>query len=97
MISHMLNEPVMIATAIRMTLFAVMAFGFKMTIEQLGAVMAAVEAILALVNRALVTPNQLAEARVAAGGSPTVPRDGERAELRAAAAAENLREQGGDR
>ena len=78
MISRMLNEPVMIATAIRLTILALMAFGLRVTTEQLTAVMLAVEAILALGTRALVTPNQLAEARVAAGGSPTVPRDGER-------------------
>jgi hypothetical protein len=49
-------------------------FGWTLTVEQIASVMLAVEAVLALVTRALVTPNQLAEARVAEGGSPTVPR-----------------------
>lgn len=71
---RLLNEPVLIGAAIRAVIYAAMAFGLEMTTEQLGALMAAVEAILALVTRALVTPNQLAEARVDAGLSPTQPR-----------------------
>lgn len=68
------NEPVLIGAAVRAVIYAAMAFGLKMSTEQLGALMAAVEAILALVTRALVTPNQLAEARAAEGLSPTQPR-----------------------
>ena len=71
--TRLLNEPVLIGAAIRAVLLAVIAFGVNMTMEQFGAVMLAVEAVLALVTRALVTPNQLAEARVSAGGRPTVP------------------------
>lgn len=71
---RLFNEPVLIGAAIRAVIYAAMAFGLQMTTEQLGALMAAVEAILALVTRALVTPNQLAEARVAEGLSPTQPR-----------------------
>jgi hydrogenase-4 membrane subunit HyfE len=71
----LLNEPVLIATAIRAVILAAVAFGLKWSAEQVAALMIAVEAILALITRALVTPNQLAEQRVAAGGSPTVPQN----------------------
>jgi hydrogenase-4 membrane subunit HyfE len=71
----LLNEPVVIGTAIRAVLLAAMAFGLNWSAEQLAAIMLAVEAVLALITRALVTPNQLAEQRVAAGGSPTVPQN----------------------
>lgn len=70
---RLLNEPVLIGGAIRALFLALMAFGFSVTPEQLASIMLAVEAVLALVTRMLVTPNQLAEARVAAGGSPTTP------------------------
>jgi len=73
MLQRIFNEPVMIGGAIRAILLAFMAFGTHITPEQLAAVMLAVEAVLALVTRALVTPNQLAEQRVALGGSPTKP------------------------
>lgn len=73
--SRLLNEPVLIGAAIRAILAAAVAFGFEVTAEQMAAGMAAVEAVIALVTRALVTPNQLAEARVAQGLSPTKPRD----------------------
>lgn len=72
--TRLLNETVLLGAAIRAVLLAAMAFGTPMTAEQLATAMSAVEAVLALVTRALVTPNQLAEARVAAGGSPTLPR-----------------------
>lgn len=68
------NEPVLIGGAIRAVILAAVAFGLTVTPEQLAALMLAVEAVLALVTRALVTPNQLAEARVAEGLSPTQPR-----------------------
>jgi hypothetical protein len=70
---RLLNEPVLIGTAIRAVVLAGMAFGLQITPEQLAAVMLAIEAVLALVTRTLVTPNQLAEARVDAGGRPTQP------------------------
>ncbi len=72
---RLLNEPVLIGAAVRAVIFAAMTFGIKVSIDQLAAIMAAVEAVLAVVTRALVTPNQLAEARVAEGGSPTTPRN----------------------
>lgn len=59
----------------RAVILAAMAFGTSITPEQLAALMMAVEAVLALLTRAIVTPNQLAEARVAAGGSPTKTMD----------------------
>jgi hypothetical protein len=71
--TRLMNEPVLLGGAIRAVLLAGMAFGLTVTPEQLAAVMLAVEAVLALFTRAIVTPNQLAEARVAAGGSPTQP------------------------
>ena len=72
---RLLNEPVLIGGAIRAVILAAVAFGLDVTPEQLAALMLAVETVLALVTRALVTPNQLAEARVAEGLSPTQPRD----------------------
>lgn len=71
--NRLLNEPVLIAGAVRAVIFAAMTFGVTVTDVQLAAVMGALEAILLLVTRATVTPNQLAEYRVAAGGAPTVP------------------------
>lgn len=68
---NLLNEPVAIAGAIRAVIFAITVFGVEVTPEQLAAVMAAVEAVLVLVTRALVTPNQLAEHRVDMGLRPT--------------------------
>lgn len=68
------NEPVLIGAAIRAVILAAVAFGVAISAEQLAALMVAVETVLALVTRALVTPNQLAEDRVAEGGSPTQPR-----------------------
>lgn len=67
------NEPVLLGTAIRAIILAGIAFGLNVTPEQLAAVMLAVEAVLALITRAVVTPNHLAEARVDAGGRPSIP------------------------
>lgn len=72
---RVLNEPVLLGATIRAVLLAIMSFGFNITVVQLAATMVAVEALLALITRAFVTPNHLAEARVAAGGSPTQPRN----------------------
>jgi hypothetical protein len=68
---RLFNEPVLIGTAVRTVILALVSFGFDLTTEQIAATMVALEAVLALVTRALVTPNQLAERRVAAGNSPT--------------------------
>lgn len=73
--SRIFNEPVLLGTAIRATILAVAAFGFHITADQIAALMLAVESIIALVTRAFVTPNHLAEARVAMGLSPTLSRD----------------------
>ena len=71
--SRLLNEPVLLAGAIRAIIYAAGTFGFALTNEQTLALIGVVEAVSALVTRALVTPNQLAEHRVAMGGSPTKP------------------------
>ena len=68
---RLLNEPILIGAAIRLSLIAAIAFGLSMTEQQMLALMAALEAFLALITRALVVPNQLAEARVDAGFRPT--------------------------
>lgn len=70
---RLLNEPVLVASAIRAVIFAGATFGLDISQEQTAALMVAVEAVLALVTRALVVPNQVAEARVAAGNRPTEP------------------------
>lgn len=70
--SRLLNEPILIATAIRACILAGTAFGLNWTGEQVAQVMLAVEAVTALV-RQMVTPNQLAEHRVNMGGRPTEP------------------------
>jgi hypothetical protein len=54
-------------------ILAAVSFGFDMTTEQIASTMFAVEAVIALVTRARVTPNALAEHRVDMGGRPTVP------------------------
>ena len=72
--NRLLNEPVMIGAAIRAVILAAVTFGLSITTEQIAALMVAVEAVMALITRGIVTPNTLAEERVAAGGSPTVSR-----------------------
>jgi hypothetical protein len=67
------NEPVMLGTVIRTGLLMLMAFGVGLTMVQLAAVMVFVESLTALTTRAYVTPNHLAEQRVAMGNSPTTP------------------------
>lgn len=62
--NRMLNEPVALGAAIRLVLVAAMAFGLQLTDTQLVASMAAIEAVLGLVTRQTVTPNQLAEDRI---------------------------------
>lgn len=70
---RLLNEPAVISAVVNTGLLALIAFGFSITEMQLVALMAFVNAVLALVVRTFSTPNQLAEARVAAGHSPTQP------------------------
>ena len=50
------TEPVALAAAVRAVLLAAMAFGLSLSVEQLAAVMFAVEAVLAVVVRQRVTP-----------------------------------------
>lgn len=73
MLQRLLNEPQVIGGAIRAIILAATAFGLNWSAEQVAALMLAVEAVLMTITRALVTPNQLAEYRVAMGGSPTKP------------------------
>ena len=71
--NRLLNEPVLIASLVQSAIGAGIAFGLKVTPEQLAAVLALTGTLLAVLARVFVTPNQLAEARVTAGGRPTVP------------------------
>lgn len=71
--TRLLNEPVLLGAAIRAIILAGVAFGLPVSPEQLASLMLAVEAVFAVVTRTIVTPNHLAEARVAAGQSPTKP------------------------
>jgi hypothetical protein len=71
---RLLNEPVAIAATIQSVIgFAIIMGWLNMTEVQTGAMMVAVNAVLGLFVRQVVTPNQLAEARVSVGGSPTQP------------------------
>jgi hypothetical protein len=73
-VNRLLNEPTAIAATIQSVIgFAIIMGWINMTDVQTGAMMIAVNAVLGMVVRALVTPNQLAEARVDAGGRPTTP------------------------
>lgn len=75
-VNRLLNEPVLIGGAIRAVILAGAAFGLQVSEDQLAALMLAVEAVLMLVTRTMVTPNQLAEARVdraQQAGQPVTP------------------------
>lgn len=50
------TEPVVLTAAVRAVILAVIAFGLNISAEQVAAVMLAVEAVLAVVVRAKVTP-----------------------------------------
>lgn len=69
-LSRLLNEPTVIAGAIRAVILAVTAFGVQLTAEQIAATMLAVEAVLTLITRALVVPVALGEQRQALGLNP---------------------------
>lgn len=73
MLQRLLNEPVVIAGLVNTFILMLIAFGFNVTDIQLTAIMAFVNAVLVFLTRALVVPNQLAEARVRAGLRPTEP------------------------
>jgi len=53
---QILKEPVLFAGAIRAILLAVMAFGLEVSVEQLAAVMLALEVVLDFLTRAVSTP-----------------------------------------
>jgi hypothetical protein len=71
---RLLNEPALLSALVNTALVALIAFGVTLTDAQMVAVMGFVNTVLAVAVRTMVTPNQLAEARVAAGVSPTVSR-----------------------
>ncbi len=71
---RLLNEPVALAATVQSLVgFGIIMGWIHMTDAQTGSLMIAINAVLGLGVRALVTPNQLAEARVDAGGRPTTP------------------------
>ncbi len=65
------NEPVALGSLIRSGIALAVAFGFNVTAEQTALLIVFVEAVAGVVTRTFVTPNHLAEARVARGDSPT--------------------------
>lgn len=54
--SRILKEPVAIMAALRAVVFCAAAFGLELSGEQIAALMLAVEAVLGLVTRAMVSP-----------------------------------------
>lgn len=72
--NRLLNEPVALAATIQSVIgFTIIMGWLHMTDAQTGSLMIAINAVLGLMVRSQVTPNQLAEARVDAGGRPTTP------------------------
>lgn len=51
------TEPVAIGAAIRAIILVAVAFGLKWSVEQIAAIMLAVEAVLVVFTRQSVTPN----------------------------------------
>lgn len=70
---RILNEPVMFVSVVQSGFALAIGFGMDITKEQLVLIVAFTGTVLAFLARAFVTPNKLAEERVAAGGSPTKP------------------------
>lgn len=50
------REPALVTSAVRALLYCAILFGLALSAEQMAAVVLAVEAVLALVTRAVVTP-----------------------------------------
>lgn len=65
-VSFFNREPVMIAAAIRAILYVAVLYGFDMSPDQMVAIVAAVESVLALITRQQVTPF------VPAGSTPNI-------------------------
>ncbi len=63
------REPALITSAIRAVLYCAVLFGLDLTVEQIAGVLLAVEAVLALLTRAVVTPS----AEVVASRKPGDP------------------------
>lgn len=68
---NILNEPQLILGAVRACVLAAVSFGFVLTPEQIGSTMLALEAVLTLVGRTLVTPTRLVNQRMEEGRHPT--------------------------
>lgn len=51
------REPALVTSAIRALLYSAVLFGLPLTVEQSAGVILAVEAVLALITRAVVTPS----------------------------------------
>jgi hypothetical protein len=80
--NRLLNEPVALAATVQSIIgFCIIMNWLSMTDAQTGSLMIAINAVLGLMVRSQVTPNQLAEARVDAGGRPTTPLQAARPEI----------------
>lgn len=51
------REPALVTSAIRALLYSAVLFGLPLSVEQSAGVLLAVEAVLALITRAVVTPS----------------------------------------
>ena len=58
MFERIRNNPVLVAAAVRAIILAATSFGLKWTIEQVAQLMLAVEAVLAVATRAVVSPTK---------------------------------------
>lgn len=56
MLARIRNEPALVIGAVQAILALVIAFGFDLSNEQVGAILAVTAALLALVTRSRVTP-----------------------------------------
>jgi TRAP-type C4-dicarboxylate transport system permease large subunit len=68
---RLLNEPVMLAAISQLVVILIGVFGFQLSAEEIAALASGLLVIVGIVTRQLVTPNQLAEARVDEGKRPT--------------------------
>lgn len=68
------DEPVLFQAAIQAGLAMGMSFGLSLSVEQMGTVMAFTAAVLAFVTRTHVTPNHVADQRVAVALHTPVPK-----------------------
>lgn len=57
-------EPVVLSSLVRGLLLILTGFGLKMTVEEITAIMVAVESIMAVIVRSRVTPNLTVDSKV---------------------------------